>query len=61
MTEHDYEKALRMIQTIEFDLRRYYSTPLERRAQYLEDTHCCIVEVMRLLSVEPIEVTHEDQ
>ena len=61
MTEHDYEKALRMIQAVEIDLRRYYSTPLEHRARYLEDTHCCIIEVMRLLSIEPIEVTHEDQ
>lgn len=61
MTEHDYEKALRMIQAVEIDLRRYLLNPAEYRSGYLEDTHCCIIEVMRLLSVEPIEANHEDQ
>jgi hypothetical protein len=55
MTEHDYEKALKLIAAVEIDLRRFLSNPAEYRAEYLEDTHCCISQVMSLLNIEPTE------
>ena len=51
MTEHDYEKATKLIACVEIDLRRYLLNPAEYRAEYLEDTHCCITEVMELLQI----------
>ena len=51
MTEHDYEKATKLIACVEIDLRRYLHNPAEYQAEYLEDTHCCITEVMELLQI----------
>ena len=51
MTEHDYEKATKLIACVELDLRRYLHNPAEYQAEYLEDTHCCITEVMELLQI----------
>ena len=59
MTEADYERALKLIACVELDLRRYLNNPAEYQAEYLEDTHCCIDEVLTLLGVERIE-THEE-
>jgi len=55
MTEHDYEKALKLIAAVEIDLRRFLLNPAEYQTEYLEDTHACITEVMRLLNIEPTE------
>ena len=52
MTEHDYEKAVKLLQAVEIDLRNYLRNPAEYRASYLEDTHCCITEALSLLEVE---------
>ena len=52
MTEHDYEKAMKLLVAVELDLRRYLHNPAEYQASYLEDTHCCITEAMSLLNVE---------
>lgn len=52
MTEHDYEKALKLLVAVELDLRNYLKNPAEYQASYLEDTHCCITEAMSLLEVE---------
>ena len=52
MTEHDYEKAMKLLVAVELDLRRYLHNPAEYQAEYLEDTHCCITEAMSLLRVE---------
>ena len=57
MTEHDYEKALKLIAAVEIDLRRFLMRPSEYQAEYLEDTHACITEVMSLLNIEPAEET----
>ena len=57
MTEHDYEKALKLIAAVEIDLRRFLMRPSEYQAEYLEDTHACITEVMSLLNIEPTEET----
>ena len=51
MTEHDYEKALKLLVAVELDLRRYLHNPAEYQSSYLEDTHCCITEVMELLQI----------
>lgn len=52
MTEHDYEKALKLLVVVELDLRNYLNDPAEYQASYLEDTHCCITEALSLLNVE---------
>jgi hypothetical protein len=52
MTEHDYEKALKLLVAVELDLRRYLHNPAEYQTSYLEDTHCLITEAMSLLRVE---------
>jgi len=51
MTEHDYEKATKLIAVVELDLRNYLHNPAEYQSSYLEDTHCCITEVMELLQI----------
>ena len=55
MTEADYEKALKLLQCVEIDLRKYLRNPAEYQAEYLGDTHCCMCEVLTLLGVEAIE------
>jgi len=52
MTEHDYEKAVKLLVAVELDLRRYLLNPAEYQASYLEDTHCCITEALGLLEVD---------
>lgn len=52
MTEHDYEKALKLLVAVEIDLRNYLNDPAEYQASYLEDTHCCITEALSLLRVD---------
>lgn len=61
MTEADYEKALKLIAYVELDLRKYLSDPAEYRAEYLEDTHCCIDEALTLLGVERIEDKEDEE
>ena len=51
MTEHDYEKATKLIAAVEIDLRNYLENPAEYQSSYFEDTHCCITEVMELLQI----------
>jgi hypothetical protein len=48
MTEHDYEKAMKLRSGV----RPTPHNPAEYQAEYLEDTHCCITEAMSLLEVE---------
>jgi hypothetical protein len=60
MTEADYEKALKLIAAVEIDLRRFLSNPAEYRAEYLEDTHCCISQVMELLQIPEIQEPTEE-
>lgn len=60
MTEHDYEKALKLLVAVEIDLRNYLRNPAEYQASYLEDTHCCITEALRLLEVEPVAGAERD-
>ena len=60
MTEHDYEKAVKLLQAVELDLRRYLKNPAEYQASYLEDTHCCITEALSLLEVEPVAGAERD-
>lgn len=60
MTEHDYEKALKLLQAVEIDLRNYLKNPAEYQSTYLEDTHCCITEALRLLEVEPVAGAERD-
>jgi hypothetical protein len=60
MTEHDYEKALKLIACVEIDLRKYLSNPAEYQAEYLEDTHCCICEVMELLQIPEMQEPTEE-
>ena len=55
MTEHDYEKALKLIACVEVDLRNYLLNPAEYQAEYLEDTHACITEAMQLLQTPRVE------
>lgn len=57
MTEHDYLKALKLIATVERDLRRYLKNPA--RVELVEDCHAAITETCRLLEIEP-EQKHED-
>ena len=38
MTEHDYEKAMKLLVAVELDLRNYLKNPAEYQASYLEDT-----------------------
>jgi hypothetical protein len=52
MTEHDYEKALKLLVAVEIDLRNYLNDPAEYQASYLEDTHCLITEALSLLKVK---------
>jgi hypothetical protein len=52
MTEHDYEKALKLLVAVEMDLRNYLNDPAEYQASYLEDTHCLITEALSLLRVD---------
>jgi len=52
MTEHDYEKALKLLVAVELDLRRYLLNPAEYQSSYLEDTHCLMTEALSLLNVE---------
>lgn len=52
MTEHDYEKALKLLVAVEIDLRNYLNDPAEYQASYLEDTHCLITEALSLLEVK---------
>ena len=52
MTEHDYEKALKLLIAVELDLRNYLNDHAEYQSSYLEDTHCLITEAMSLLDVE---------
>ena len=60
MTEHDYEKAVKLLQAVEIDLRNYLRNPAEYQASYLEDTHCCITEALSLLEVEPVAGAERD-
>ena len=61
MTEHDYEKALKLIAAVEVDLRNFLKNPAEYQSSYLEDTHCCISQVMELLQIPELqEPTEED-
>ena len=34
MTEHDYEKAMKLLVAVELDLRRYLHNPAEYQASY---------------------------
>jgi len=52
MTEHDYEKAIKLLVAVEIDLRNYLNDPAEYQASYLEDTHCLITEALSLLRVD---------
>lgn len=52
MTEHDYEKAMKLLVAVELDLRNYLKNPAEYQASYLEDTHVLMTEAMDLLDVE---------
>ena len=52
MTEHDYEKAMKLLLAVEVDLRNFLKNPAEYQSQYLEDTHCCITEALSLFQVE---------
>jgi len=52
MTEHDYEKAIKLLVAVEMDLRNYLNDPAEYQASYLEDTHCCITEALSLFEVK---------
>ena len=60
MTEHDYEKALKLIACVEIDLRRFLMRPSEYQAEYLEDTHCCISQVMELLQIPELQEPAEE-
>lgn len=53
MTEADYEQALRLIQQVEEDLRKFL---IKNNEPTLWGTHCSMVEVCKLLGVE---VDHE--
>ena len=61
MTEHDYEKALKLIAAVEIDLRRFLLNPAEYQAEYLEDTHACISQVMELLQIPEIKEPTEEE
>jgi hypothetical protein len=52
MTEHDYEKAMKLLLAVEVDLRNYLKNPAEYQSEYLEDPHCCITEALSRLEVE---------
>jgi hypothetical protein len=52
MTEHDYEKAMKLLVAVEADLRNYLKNPAEYQSSYFEDTHCCITEALSLLQVD---------
>ena len=49
MTEADYEQALRLIQEVEGDLRRFL---IAKNEPTLWGTHCSMVEVCKLLEIE---------
>lgn len=56
MTEHDFDKACKLIAAMEVDLRKYLENPQAFTAsEYFEDVHCCICETLTLLGVEQIE------
>ena len=61
MTEADYERALKLIACVELDLRRYLMNPAEYQSEYLEDTHCCISEVLTLLGVDELNERENDE
>jgi hypothetical protein len=50
MTEADYEQALRLIQQVEEDLRKFL---IAKNEPALWGAHCSIVEVCKLLKIEP--------
>ena len=52
MTEHDYEKAMKLLVAVEADLRNYLENPADYQSSYFEDTHCCITEALSLLQVD---------
>jgi len=49
MTEHDYEKAMKLLQAVEVELRE--GDP--------EDAHCLLTEAMTLLNIEAGEKDYD--
>lgn len=52
MTEHDYEKAAKLLLAVELDIRTYLKNPTKYHAEYFEDVHCCMTEALSLLDID---------